>query len=86
MNPLQFLAACHEWMQLEEANEAGEVFVSKLPIGMDATQSGIQIYAAALRDPIDGMRVNLRCQDDQGNPITHPQDMYKVCLQQLKSC
>ena len=39
--PLQFLAACREWKLYKQDPDN---FESGLPIGQDATQSGIQIF------------------------------------------
>jgi len=79
--PMQFLAACHEWKQYKEI---GPEFESGLPIGQDATQSGIQIFAAAALCAKDGEKVNLRCYDADGNTPTKPFDMYAVCLAEAK--
>lgn len=71
--PFQFLAACREWYNIVEAEQNGKDYWCGLPIGLDATQSGIQHYAASMLDKDDGNLVNLT-----DNPVQ--QDMYQVCL------
>lgn len=53
---LQFLAACHEFA---EYSDHGPGFMSGLPIALDASCSGLQIYAAMGRNQEDGEKVNL---------------------------
>ena len=69
----QFLAACREWYRYKQAKDAGEPFYSGLPVGMDATQSGVQHYSAANLSLDEGEKVNLV----QGE---RPTDFYKLCL------
>jgi len=55
-DPFQFVAACREmylWV-----NAKGPYY-SGLPVALDATQSGIQVYAALGRNQEDGEKVNL---------------------------
>jgi DNA-directed RNA polymerase len=63
--PFQYLSACFEYSRLQD--EGDEAFVCYLPISLDGTNSGVQHYAAALRDKDDGFMVNLvpdqKCQD-----------------------
>jgi DNA-directed RNA polymerase len=73
--PLQYLAACREWMNYKEI---GPSYVSGLPANLDATQSGIQHFAAASLNPKDGQKVNLT-----DNPVPH--DFYKDCLNLAKN-
>ena len=72
--PLQFLAACRDWFNYQ--NE-GPGYCSGLPIGQDATQSGIQHFAAASLNPKDGFEVNLT--DNKT-----PSDFYQTCLDEAK--
>lgn len=65
--PWQFLAFCFEWAGY---CEHGETFVSKLPVAMDGSCSGIQHFSAMLRDQIGGSAVNLV-------PAELPQDVYQ---------
>lgn len=55
-NPWQFLAACFEWA---DHVEQGPRFVSRLPVALDGSCSGIQHFSLALRDDIGGAAVNL---------------------------
>jgi DNA-directed RNA polymerase len=65
--PFAFVAACREitgmWRQ-------GSGFVSSLPIAMDATTQGLQIYSMLLRDPVAALATNVL-------PSEHPSDPYK---------
>lgn len=66
--PWQFLAFCFEWAGFVEH---GESFVSKLPVAMDGSCSGIQHFSAMLRDEVGGRAVNLA-------PADLPQDVYQL--------
>jgi DNA-directed RNA polymerase len=66
--PWQFLAFCFEW---KGYTEYGDSFVSKLPVAMDGSCSGIQHFSAMLRDSKGGAAVNLVPQD-------LPADVYKL--------
>jgi DNA-directed RNA polymerase len=66
--PWQFLAFCFEWKGYVEH---GDAFVSKLPVAMDGSCSGIQHFSAMLRDHIGGKAVNLI-------PAELPQDVYQL--------
>jgi len=66
--PWQFLAFCFEWAGFVEY---GESFVSKLPVAMDGSCSGIQHFSAMLRDEVGGRAVNLA-------PADLPQDVYQL--------
>ena len=71
--PFQFLAACHEYANAADAVDKGEPYYSGLPIALDATQSGIQHFAASLLDEVAGELVNLVPQDE-------PNDVYIHCM------
>lgn len=66
--PWQFLAFCFEWAGY---CEHGESFVSKLPVAMDGSCSGIQHFSAMLRDEVGGSAVNLV-------PRDLPADVYQL--------
>lgn len=66
--PWQFLAFCFEWAGFVEH---GESFVSKLPVAMDGSCSGIQHFSAMLRDEVGGGAVNLV-------PQELPADVYQL--------
>lgn len=65
--PWQFLAFCFEW---KGYCEHGEDFVSKIPVAMDGSCSGIQHFSAMLRDEKGGSAVNLI-------PAELPSDVYR---------
>jgi len=64
--PYCALAACLEWAGYIEQ---GDDFVSHIPVAMDGSNSGLQHFSAALRDPTGGHYVNLL-------PMDTPQDVY----------
>lgn len=66
--PWQFLAFCLEW---QGYSAYGESFVSKLPVALDGSCSGIQHFSAMLRDQVGGQAVNLIPQD-------LPADVYQL--------
>jgi DNA-directed RNA polymerase len=65
--PWQFLAFCFEWAGF---CEHGEEFVSKIPVAMDGSCSGLQHFSAMLRDERGGASVNLV-------PSDLPSDVYQ---------
>ena len=65
-DPWQFLRWCHDWVGL---NGQGLSYRSNLPISVDQTCSGLQHYAALLRDPVSGKSTNLI-------PSDVPNDIY----------
>ena len=66
--PFQFLAACFEWLGY---TEQGEEFISHIPIAMDGTCNGLQIFSLMLKDEVGGYATNLV-------PCEEPQDIYAV--------
>ena len=71
--PWQFLAFCLEWAGY---CKYGETYVSKLPVAMDGSCSGIQHFSAMLRDEIGGNAVNLV-------PSELPQDVYGMVAKKV---
>lgn len=65
--PFAFVAACREITQMWRT---GSGFVSSLPIAMDATTQGLQIYSMLLRDPVAALATNVI-------PADRPSDPYK---------
>lgn len=61
--------------ELQQAYASGdpESYCTGIPVHMDATCSGLQHFAAMLRDPVGGAYVNLV---DAGAEQTHKQDIY----------
>jgi len=55
-DPFAFYAACKE---LTNFWNRGFGYVSRLPVGMDATTQGLQIYALLLRDPVAAAATNV---------------------------
>ncbi len=72
-DPFQFLAFCKEWVNYRKY---GFDYVCHLPVGVDATCSGLQHYSAMLKDPIGGKFVNLI-------PSDKPQDIYQEVANKL---
>ena len=73
--PLQFLAACYEW---EGYMLNGNEHVSHLPIALDGTCSGMQHFAAMVRDPASARSVNVEQVGDV------PADLYARVLEQVR--
>lgn len=71
--PFQFLAACFEWLGYDLE---GDDFVSHLPIAMDGSCSGLQHFAAMLRDQKTAEAVNVVQVGDR------PSDVYGVVLKE----
>jgi len=67
-SPYSALAACFEFVGMLEE---GAAFVSRLPIALDGSCSGLQHFSAMLRDEDGGRAVNLL-------PSDVPQDVYKA--------
>lgn len=65
--PWQFLAWCFE---AAEWFDAPDGYYSYLPVGMDGSNNGLQLYSLLLRDPVGGAATNC-------TPSTAPQDIYK---------
>jgi DNA-directed RNA polymerase len=68
--PWQFLAFCFEW---EAFKREGYGFISTLPVHMDGSCNGLQIFSLMLRDKIGGAATNLIPSAD-GKPA----DIYQV--------
>ena len=76
--PFQFLAACRE---MYKYRKHGEGYLTGLPVARDATQSGVQHYALALRHIEDARKVNLV---DWAENDPTPNDFYYECLVEAK--
>ena len=66
--PFCFLAFCLEWAGYVRE---GLDFVSHIPVAMDGTCNGLQIFSLILRDKVGGSAVNLL-------PSDRPQDIYRI--------
>lgn len=64
-SPWQFLAWCEEYGKYKEDPN----ILSYLPIAMDGTNNGLQIYSLLLRDPVGAAATNV-------SPADRPRDIY----------
>ena len=67
-DPFGFVAACHE---ISELHLQGSTFRTTLPISLDATTQGLQIYSMLLRDPVSALSTNVL-------PHHEPSDTYQL--------
>lgn len=67
-SPFCFLAFCFEWAGYVRN---GPGFVSRIPVAMDGSCNGLQIFSLILRDSEGGRAVNLV-------PCETPQDIYQI--------
>ena len=72
-NPFQFLAFCDEWKRY---NETGDGFVSFIPVNVDGSCNGLQIYSLLLKDKVAGKLVNCL-------PSDVPQDIYQLVANEV---
>ena len=63
--PFAFVIACREITQMWKQ---GSGFVSSLPIAMDATTQGLQIYSMLLRDPVAALATNVLPSEKPSDP------------------
>lgn len=73
--PWGFVRAC---MELSRLSKAGRSFRTNLPISMDATNQGLQIYSMILRDPVAALATNVL-------PADRPQDVYEQVADRVKA-
>ena len=77
--PMEFLAFCNEWKNLQEYLKVKQDcvgFVSNLPLAFDGTCSGLQHFSAILRDEVGGHAVNLTKTD-------RVQDIYSLVAEKV---
>ena len=72
-NPFQFLAFCDEWKRY---HETGDGFISHLPVNVDGSCNGLQIYSLLLKDKVAGTLVNCI-------PSDIPQDIYQLVADEV---
>mgnify|MGYP003134001526 CR=1 FL=1 len=72
-SPFQFLAFCDEWKRY---HETGDGFVSHIPVNVDGSCNGLQIYSLLLRDKVAGKLVNCI-------PSEIPQDIYQLVADEV---
>jgi len=68
--PFQFLAFAFEWAGLLKAEEVGKPFASRLPIAMDGTNNGLQLFSLLMRDEVGAKATNV-------SPADKPEDIYQ---------
>ena len=68
--PWQFLQFAFEWDELRTAEENGEEHISHIPVAMDGSNNGLQLFSLLLRDEEGGMSTNVV-------PSETPQDVYQ---------
>lgn len=72
--PFPFLAFCLEWAGYKRE---GLDYVSHLPVAMDGSCNGLQIFSLLLRDAVGGHAVNL-------TPEKEPQDIYRIVADRVR--
>jgi DNA-directed RNA polymerase len=72
-NPFQFLAFCDEWKRY---HETGDGFISHIPVNVDGSCNGLQIYSLLLKDKVAGKLVNCL-------PSEIPQDIYQLVANEV---
>lgn len=75
--PTQFLAFCFEWAGYVEACNNGVEFYSRLPIAMDGSCNGSQIYSLLLRDEEGAKATNVISSGDK------PSDIYAIVAEKV---
>lgn len=78
--PFAFVAACREIFDLWRV---GSSHVSSLPIAMDATTQGLQIYSMLLRDPVAALATNVLPAEAPSDPYQFVAD--KVIIRLIQS-
>ena len=73
-DPWGFLACCFEWQGYKRD---GLKHVSHLPVAMDGSCNGLQLYSLILRDEVGGQAVNL-------TPTETPQDIYGIVAEKVR--
>lgn len=68
--PFQFLAWCIEWGEMLAAEAKGCTYTSRLPVQMDGTNNGLQLFSLLLRDEEGAKATNV-------SPSERPEDIYK---------
>ena len=65
--PELFLAFCFEWANYMKE---GPGFVTQLPVSVDGSCNGLQLYSLLMRDPVGALATNVL-------PTARPQDIYQ---------
>ena len=72
--PWSFVRAC---MEISRLHKEGSGFRTSLPVSMDATNQGLQIYSMVLRDPAAARATNVI-------PSAIPQDVYRQVADRVR--
>jgi len=72
-NAFQFLAFCDEWNRY---TQTGDGFISYIPVNVDGSCNGLQIYSLLLKDEVAGKLVNCL-------PSEIPQDIYQLVANEV---
>ena len=72
--PWAFARAC---MEVSRMHEQGQSFRTNLPVSMDATNQGLQIYSMILKDPVAALATNV-------TPHDIPQDVYQQVADRVR--
>lgn len=72
--PMLFMAAAFEWASYMEK---GDNHITHLPVSVDGTCNGLQIFSLLLRDEVGGYATNLI-------PSDEPQDIYNIVAEKTK--
>jgi DNA-directed RNA polymerase len=76
--PFMFLRTAADWIGFLDQ---GDTFVSHVPIALDGSCSGVQHYAAILRDEETGSRVNLIPSDEPSDVYGDVSDMLRPIVE-----
>lgn len=74
-SPYCALAACIEWAGY---CREGSAYVSRIPVALDGSNSGLQHFSAMLRDPVGAAAVNL-------TPGERPADVYRQVAEKAQA-
>lgn len=74
--PWQFFAACVEWAAMRNHPSGPEDYPSSLPVVVDGSCNGIQLFSLAMRDEVAGAQVNCV-------PLAKPADIYQAVADRL---
>jgi len=76
-SPWEFIAACKE---ISNFHDEGMSFITHLPVGMDATTQGLQIYAMLLRDSVAAKATNVLPGAEPSDPYSEVADIVRQKL------
>lgn len=82
--PFQFLAWCLEFGEAAQMEDLG-AFVSHLPISMDGSNNGLQIYSLMMRDPVGCAATNCVPTDSPADAYQQVADKVTAKLREISS-